>query len=52
MLNGDGLESLDGRMMRGPFEWQRVRWAETAEPVNGEVLEILERLIKVTLAFR
>jgi hypothetical protein len=26
--------------------------AETAEFVNGEVLEILEGLIKVTLAFR
>jgi hypothetical protein len=25
MENGDGLESLDGRMMRGLFEWQMIR---------------------------
>jgi hypothetical protein len=34
-------------LMRGPFDWQM-----TAELVNPEVLEILEKLVKVTLAFR
>jgi hypothetical protein len=29
-----------------------LRLAETAELVNPEVLEILEKLVKVTLAFR
>jgi hypothetical protein len=39
-----------GRMMRGPFEWQMID--RDCDLVNGEVLKIPERIIKVTLALR